>query len=63
MYDYEWLGTWKDESGKIYTTVDIAAYKPTSNKKFVAQYNAILHPYTITLRDYNGVDIDHTIGT
>lgn len=63
LYDYEWLGTWKDENGEIFDDLKISSYTPSSNKIFIAQYKATYHPYTITLRDFDSSDIEHDIGT
>lgn len=65
VYDYEWMGTWKDENGDIFdfeNDLELINYIPTSNKIFIAQYKAIKHPYKVILRDYNGANIDHSIG-
>ena len=66
IYDYKWVGTWKDENGEIFDFTNdptLEHYTPTTNKIFVAQYEAIKHPYKITLRNYDGTDIEHSIGT
>lgn len=62
-FDYTWMGTWKDEEGNIVDLRDpaFASYAPDKNKIFVAQYVAVEHPYSITLRDYDGSNIDHSI--
>lgn len=63
-YDYAWNNTWKDEEGKTYTHAQMLALQPKDKDKiFVAQYDATDHPYTITLRNYDGTDIEHNIGT
>lgn len=63
-YDYAWNNTWKDEEGTIYTHAQMLALQPKDKDKiFVAQYDATDHPYTITLRNYDGTDIEHNIGT
>lgn len=62
-YDYEWDGTWKDETGEIYDAQKLAVVIPNTNKIFVAQYNSTLHQYSVTLRDSDGSDIAHSFGT
>ena len=63
VYDYYWNNTWKDETGKIYTNENMLKETPTENKSFVAQYDNPKRRYTIVLRDYDGTDIPHSMGT
>ena len=62
-YDYTWKETWIDENGEIYDALKFANYIPTSDKIFIAEYVATKHPYSITLRDYDGSNIEHNIET
>ena len=46
----------------MYTDDEMKALIPTESKVFIAQYDKEYHPYTINLRDYDGTDIEHSIG-
>ena len=61
VYDYIWNGKWKDANTGTeysYNTEEFYTLEPEEDMQFYALYNNPFRQYTITLRDYNGVDID-----
>jgi hypothetical protein len=61
VYDYVWNKKWKDvDSGTeyYYNEENFYTLEPQSNMIFFALYDNPFRKYTITLRDYDGKDID-----
>ena len=61
MYDYIWNKKWKDvdnETEYYYNEEKFYTLEPQSNMTFFALYDTPFRKYTITLRDYDGKDID-----
>ena len=61
VYDYIWNKKWKDANTGTeyeYNTETFYNLQPEGDMQFYALYDNPFRQYTITLRDYNGVDID-----
>ena len=59
---YIWNGNWIDEDGNINTNEEVMSLTPSEDKDFIAQYNSETRTYTISLRDWDGSEIEHSIG-
>lgn len=67
IYDYTWTGNWyiieNDIIIQTITDEEMKALTPKADMIFAAEFSETKHPYVITLRDYDGSNIEHSIGT
>ena len=61
-YDYTWDEKWQDEQGNIITNEQMLESTPTQDKQFYALFKETQHPYTITVKDYDGAILDINFG-